>query len=254
MGVDPKTVDISPNPPYSDMDEYEARLSRRFAYFVRNARNIRLITDSSQKLKKKKDWGLDPEFVAYNVAFNKWPSELPPDLQVPLPADGSPPQLPSHFVGNMHTQYQLGVVMLHRPQLVASKSFANDIAWRKEMLLCYTSAKTLCRLQEAVLQQYGSTGLLCMVRGINFTVYTILTCTMIHLVHTLPVTLVNVKQTDTLIDCLDIPRSRVQLGCSRLFHTTHEGIGAMSFLVHARDTGTDQRLTQRLFGRHQPAV
>lgn len=184
MGVDPKTVDVSPNPHGSDTDEFEAKISRQFAYFVRNARNIRLITDSSQKLKKKKDWGLDPEFVSYNVAFNKWPGELPPEFQVSLAIDGSPPQLASHFVGNMHTHYQLGVVMLHRPQLVASKSFANDVAWRKEMSLCYNSAKTLCRLQEAILQQYGPAGLLCMVRGINFTVYTILTCTMLHLVST----------------------------------------------------------------------
>ena len=182
MGVDPKTVDISPSPPGSEIDEYEKGLSRRFAYFVRNARNIRLITDMSQKLKRKENWGLDKEFVAYNISFGKWPSELPPDLQVPLPADGSPPQLTSHFVGNMHTHYQLGVLMLHRPQLVASKSFANDNHWRQQMSQCYNAAKVLCRLQEGILDQYGPTGLLCMVRGINFTVYAILTCTMVHLV------------------------------------------------------------------------
>ena len=182
MGVDPKTVDISPNPPCSEIDEYERGICRQFAYFVRNARNIRLITDMAQKLKRKENWGLDKDFVAYNMSFGKWPSELPPDLQVPMPSDGSPPQLLSHFVGNMHTHYQLGVVMLHRPQLLASKSFANDSKWRNEMSQCYNSAKILCKLQEGILNKYGATGLLCMVRGINFTVYAILTCTMIHLV------------------------------------------------------------------------
>ena len=182
MGVDPKTVDFSPNPPGSDIDEYEKAVSRRFAYFVRNARNIRLVIDASHKLKRKENWGLEKEFVANNVAFVKWPSELPADLQIPMPADGSPPQLSSHFVGNMHTHYQLGIVMFHRPQLVAAKSFANNSQWRQEMSLCYTAAKTLCRLQEAILQKYGPTGLLCMIRGINFTVYAVITCTMIHLV------------------------------------------------------------------------
>ena len=44
------------------------------------------------------------------------------------------------------------------------------------------TAKILCRLQEAILGAFGLTGLLCMQRGINFTIYAILTCTMIHLV------------------------------------------------------------------------
>ena len=184
MGVDPKTVDVSTNPPCSDIDDFEKSLSRRFAYFLRNARNIRLITDSAHKLKKKKDWGLDPEFVANNVTFLRWPGELPPDLQLNLPLGDASPELASHFVGNMHSHYHLGIVMLHRPQLVASKSFANDKSWRQEMSQCYSSAKVLCRIQEAILDRFGLTGLLCMARGINFTIYAILTCTMVHLVST----------------------------------------------------------------------
>ena len=175
-------MDVRSDPPCSDLDEYEAAVCRRFAYFVRNARNIRLITDAFNKLKKKKDWGLEPDFIAYNADFNKWPEELPQDLQLTMRDDGSPPWLPTHFVGNMHSHYQLGIIMFHRPQLLASKSFATDSAWRHHMSLCYTSAKTLCRLQEAILDTFGLRGLLCMQRGINFTIYAILTCTMIHLV------------------------------------------------------------------------
>jgi hypothetical protein len=182
MGVDPSTVETSTNPPGSDLDDYEKALSRQFAFFVRNAYNIRLITDSSQKLKKKKDWGLDPEFVAYNVAFKRWPSELPKDLQLPQSQDSAPPSLPSHFIGNMHSHYQLGNLMLHRPQLVASKSFALDQQWKQQMSICYNSAKMLCRLQEAILTKFDITGLMCMQRGINFTIYAILTCTMVHMV------------------------------------------------------------------------
>jgi hypothetical protein len=166
------------------MNEFEASVSRRFAYFVRNARNIRLIGDTARKARKRndKDWGLDPELVAHNAAFDQWPNDLPRDLQLSLPTDGSPPWLPTHFIGNMHSHYQLGVLMLHRPQLVASKAFDNDLKWKRHMRLCYDSSKTLCRLQEAILTHFGPPGLLCMQRGINFTIYAILTCTMIHLV------------------------------------------------------------------------
>ena len=179
FGVDPDTVDIRPNPPCCEIDDYEASLSHRWAYFVRNARNIRLMTDAAHRVKKKKGWGLDSQIVAYNEAFSRWQDELPLDLQLSMPTDGSSPWLPSHFIGNMHSHYHLGIVMLHRPQLVASQSSGG---LKHHLSLCYNSAKILCRLQEAILGAFGLTGLLCMQRGINFTIYAILTCTMIHLV------------------------------------------------------------------------
>ncbi|EXJ67328.1 uncharacterized protein A1O5_09341 [Cladophialophora psammophila CBS 110553] len=182
FGVDPNSVDISENPPCSELDDYERSISRQFAYFVRNVRNIRLITDVHRKLQRKKDWALDKEFVAYNASFQKWPDELPPDLQLPLPPTGATPNVTSHFLGNMHSHYQLGIVMLHRPQLSASQSFAADSQWRDHMSVCYNSAKILCRLQEGILAKFDLMGLLVMQRGINFTIYAILTCIMIHLV------------------------------------------------------------------------
>ena len=50
------------------------------------------------------------------------------------------------------------------------------------MNVCYNSAKILCRLQEGILANFDLTGLLVMQRGINFTIYAILTCVMLHLV------------------------------------------------------------------------
>ncbi len=100
MGVDPDTVEIGTQLYSPDGDEFEAHLSRQFAYFVRNARNIRLMTSAYAKLRKQKDWGADPRFVGFNPAFTKWLQELPPDLQLSYPPDGSAPWLPSHFVGN----------------------------------------------------------------------------------------------------------------------------------------------------------
>ncbi|KAK4865810.1 hypothetical protein LT330_008903 [Penicillium expansum] len=181
-GVDPETVEMRPTLDIRGLDHYEIDRSRQYAYFVRNAHHIRIITDIYHKVKKQKDWGADARFVQNNPLFADWLRNLPPDLQVDYPADGSPPWLPSHFVGNMHSHCHLAIIMLHRPQLFASQSFAAGGEWKIHMSLCYSSAKSLCRLQEAILQRFGLSGLLYMQRGINFAIYCILTCTMLHLV------------------------------------------------------------------------
>lgn len=164
------------------LDQYELDRSRQYAYFVRNAHHIRIITDIYHKVKKQKDWGADPRFVQKNPLFADWLRNLPADLQVDYPADGSPPWVPSHFVGNMHSHCHLAIILLHRPQLLASRSFAAGGDWRVHFSLCYSSAKSICRLQEAILERFGLSGLLYMQRGINFAIYCILTCTMVHLV------------------------------------------------------------------------
>jgi hypothetical protein len=164
------------------LDQFEVDRSRQYAYFVRNANHIRIITDIYHKIKKQRDWGADPRFVEKNPLFTNWLHSMPPDLQVNYPADGSPPWIPSHFVANMHSHCHLGIILLHRPQLIASKSFSAGGSWKGHFGLCYSSAKCLCRLQEAVLASYGLSGLLFMQRGINFAIYCILTCTMLHLI------------------------------------------------------------------------
>ncbi|KAJ5915351.1 hypothetical protein N7466_011284 [Penicillium verhagenii] len=181
-GVDPLTVDMRPSLDIRGLDAYETDRSRQYAYFVRNAHHIRIITDIYHKVKKQKDWGADPRFVQKNPLFADWLGNLPPDLQVNYPPDGSPPWLPSHFVGNMHSHCHLAIILLHRPQLQASQSFAAGGEWKIHFSLCYSSAKSLCRLQEAILDRFGLSGLLYMQRGINFAIYCILTCTMLHLV------------------------------------------------------------------------
>jgi hypothetical protein len=182
-GVDPETVDMRPTLDIRGLDQYEIDRSRQYAYFVRNAHHIRIITDIYHKIKKQKDWGADARFVQNNPLFSDWLRNLPSDLQVNYPADGSAPWLPSHFVGNMHSHCHLAIILLHRPQLIASQSFAAGGEWKIHMSLCYSSAKSLCRLQEAILQRFGLSGLLYMQRGINFAIYCILTCTMLHLVN-----------------------------------------------------------------------
>ncbi|BCS21388.1 uncharacterized protein APUU_21820S [Aspergillus puulaauensis] len=180
-GVDPQTVNMQPELDIKNVDQFEIDRTRQYAYFVRNAHHIRILTDVYHKIKRQKDWGSNSKFVENNPLFAEWLQSLPPDLQVNYPPNGSPPWIPSHFVGNMHSHCHLGIVLCHRPQLLASKFPANG-NWKMHMALCYSSAKCLCKLQEAILSRFGLSGLLFMQRGINFTIYCILTCTMLHLV------------------------------------------------------------------------
>lgn len=134
------------------------------------------------RLRKRKDWGIDPEFQQLSQSFNAWLTELPADLAITFPADGSPPWVPSHFLGNMHAYYYLTLILFHRPQLSFLDPNAPDGQWKRHMMICYNSAKALCRLQEATINAFGLTGLQCMQRGYSFVVYAGLSCIVIHLV------------------------------------------------------------------------
>ena len=149
---------------------------------VRMTRQVRVLNDIYRKLKAKKDWGSDPEIVSLNPPAIQWLEDLPSDLRPTFTDEDAVPWLPSHFVGNMHCYYHLLIIMLHRPQLMSSSSFSAGGSWKQHMALCYSSAKTMCALQEGIRDTFGLPGFLCMLRGINFVIYAVLTCTMIHLV------------------------------------------------------------------------
>lgn len=134
------------------------------------------------RIHRNKDWVADPELAAMNPEITAWMSDLPADLNVNYPPDGSAPWLPSAFLGNMHTYYNLSIILLHRPQLSALDPSAMDGQWKHHMRLCYNATKDLCRLQEGILQTFGVNGLQCMQRGVNFSLYCILTCMVLHLV------------------------------------------------------------------------
>lgn len=167
MGTDPETVDYSivETPPGGDDEEYET--SRNFVYLVRACHNVRSMNDAYVKILKDKDWtkswSSHPLLKALNPNFPTWLDNLPPEMQISYSEDGSPPWLRNHFVGNVHCYYHLGILILHRPQLMAS-SFTGS-SWKEHMQVCYQSAKMLCRIQEALLRDFGINGLLCMQRG-----------------------------------------------------------------------------------------
>lgn len=168
--------------PSSGIDQSDFQVSRQFTYLVRLIRQARVLNNTYRKVNKQKDWGSDPLIAELNPAVSQWQDNLPNDLQIAFPEDDTAPWLPSHFVGNMHSYYHLLVLMLHRPQLMYSSSFSAGGSWKQHMTLCYSSARAMCKLQESLLQTFGVSGFLCMQRGINFVIYAVLTCTMIHLV------------------------------------------------------------------------
>ncbi|KAL1845084.1 hypothetical protein VTK73DRAFT_1159 [Phialemonium thermophilum] len=182
LQVDIESVDFSVPDPVPGEDGQEYQVSRNFTYFARNIRIVARMNKIYARIKKTKDWGIDPEFVRIAPEFRQWLNSLPPDLAISYPADGSTPWLPSPFVGNLHSYYCLSLILFHRPQLTFLDPNGADGQWKHNMLICYNAAKTLCRLQEAILQTFGLAGLQCMQRGINFTIYAVLACIVLHLV------------------------------------------------------------------------
>ncbi|MBE3047276.1 fungal specific transcription factor domain-containing protein [Candidatus Bathyarchaeota archaeon] len=170
-----------PIPGY-DNDEY--LISRNFAYLARLVRNVRRMNSVYSRIKRRKDWGIDPEFVQLNPSLSSWLAELPADLSVTFPPDTAPPWIPSAFVGNLHAYHYLTFILLHRPQLAFCDPSGVDGKWKHHMMICYSSAKAICRLQEAVLDTFGPGGLGSMLRGFSFPIYCALSCVVLHLVST----------------------------------------------------------------------
>ncbi|KAG7140677.1 hypothetical protein HYQ46_007953 [Verticillium longisporum] len=183
LAVELDTIDFSIPRPIPGADELEYNISRNVTYLARIVKNIsRMNTVYGRLRKTKKDWGVDPDFVQLNPSLNSWLNDLPGDLSVTFPPDGSAPWLSSPFIGNLHSYYYLAQILLHRPQLAFLDPNGADGQWKHHMMICYNSAKALCRLQEAVVNTFGFTGLQCMQRGFSFTIYCGLTCIVLHLV------------------------------------------------------------------------
>ena len=180
MSASADTVDFSIPPTPPGGDDEDTRVWRQYVYLARACRNVRSLADTYGELMKDKNWASHPRLQALNPEFPQWMSELPPDMQIHYPEDGSVPWLQSHVVGSIHCYYHLGILLLHRPQLMAS-SFSTSTSWKEHMTISYDSAKKICRIQESLLQNFDIQGLMYMQRGINFAIYCILTCTMLHL-------------------------------------------------------------------------
>ncbi|KAK4251785.1 hypothetical protein C7999DRAFT_10411 [Corynascus novoguineensis] len=180
--IDEDSVDFNLPRPLPNSDEAEYHVSRNFTYLARIVRSVGRMARTYARLKKSKEWGINPEFVQLDPSLNAWLAGLPPDLTLSYPTDGSPPWLPSAFVGNLHSYYYLSIILFNRPQLAVLSPSTPGGQWKQHMVVSYNAAKMLCRLQEAVINSFGLNGLQCMQRGINFTIYAILSCIVLHLV------------------------------------------------------------------------
>jgi hypothetical protein len=217
LAVDIETLDLSiPRPIPGDEAEYQ--VARNFTFFTRVVCNVRRQNQVYAKLKRKTDWGSDPALAQLNPLSTSWFRELPPDLQITFPQDTSSPWIPSHFLGNLHSYYYLSIIMLHRQQLSALDPTDINGLWKHHMVITYNAAKQLCRVQEAILEYYGMTGLLCMQRGINFTIYCILTCVLLHIVSRL-VSMLDLAL--KAIGCIDFSGPRDQHRRPRLLQSSY---------------------------------
>jgi hypothetical protein len=180
--VEEDTVDFSTPRPLASNDEAENQVTRNLTFFARIVRSVGRMARTYGRLKKSKEWGINPEFVQLDPSLNAWLANLPADLTLSYPADGSPPWIPSAFVGNLHSYYYLSIILFNRPQLAVLSPSTPGGQWKQHMVVSYNAAKMLCRLQEAVMGSFGLNGLQCMQRGINFTIYSVLGCIVLHLV------------------------------------------------------------------------
>ena len=182
--MDIDTVDFSVPRPIPGGDDSEYHVSRNFTYFSRVVRNVGHLSKVYLLMKKRrvKEWGIEPEVQQLNHDFNSFMTELPTDLSIAFPTDGSPPFIPSHFLGNLHSYYYLSLILCHRGQLTFLNPSSSDGQWKQHMMRCYSSAKAICRLQEAIVNNFGVVGLQCMQRGYSFTVYAGLSCIVLYIV------------------------------------------------------------------------
>ena len=177
-----ESIDFNYSYPLLNQNDPEYKISQQLAPLLSA---IRMVRDSiiifKSMSKRKKDWAIDPGYLDHNARYDRWTKELPDYLKVRYPEDGSAPDIASHYVANLHSYFQLCIIMHHRPQLIA---YAENVSepWQKVMLICSAAAKKICRLQEAILEGSGVPGFLAMQRGINFLIYSVLTSVMIHMV------------------------------------------------------------------------
>lgn len=187
MLCEPGSVDLTtPLRGSADLEDQEVIVHRNFVHFVRLIHNIRRMSDVHAKLKSSPNWRNDPQFLRSAPSLEQWSYELPQDLRIHVNTDLSQPrpQLPldSHLVGNLQVYFHLARIMLHRPALAIGKSFSTGGEWRRHMKVCTSAARSICRLEEVTFTQFGMLGLQCMSRGVNFSIYALLTSAMIHLV------------------------------------------------------------------------
>src|SRR6266480_755533 len=107
MNVDVETVDCNAIDLFPGLDDSESLVYRNFTFFAKIIMRIRRMGAVSLESRKRglKDFAIDPEFVKIDSYLDAWQDELPADMRVSYPSDGSAPWIPSHYIGNLHAYY-----------------------------------------------------------------------------------------------------------------------------------------------------
>lgn len=254
FAVELETVEVEVPMPSAEVDAYEHAISRRFTFMMQAFRNVKLTNMVWQRLRRvRKDWALDPTFTVRNDVLPTWLNQLPPDFQMQYPDDDSAPFLGNdHFVAYVHVYHHLVVVMHHRPQLHTLLE-KGDQGFRKELDTCLDSAVMMCRVQEALLRDFGMHGLQFMLRGINFTIYCVLTCTMLHLVSAIVLDTA-FGATDTVPGCHNFPRSNAKHKSARLFREAYACARELYTRRRSRHGGSDQCSARSIQSRHEQGL
>lgn len=187
FAVDHETVDFNIPVPSPEIDAYEYRISRRVTILAQAVQNIKQTNILWQTMRRHNpEWALSPGFVRQNDVISTWVKGLPADMHIHFADDDNPPWLGGdHWLAYLHIYHHLIVIMQHRPQLQALLEH-RDPSFKIHLDVCNESATLMCRLQEALLRDFGLHGLQFMQRGIGFTIYCVLTCMMLHLVGKTP--------------------------------------------------------------------
>ncbi|KAL9060473.1 MAG: hypothetical protein Q9162_000646 [Coniocarpon cinnabarinum] len=182
FSIDLNTVNLQVPTARPGLEYAEWSITRDQTFFVKLIHNVRMTAALYARVKQVNgDCSTDADFVKHNEDYMRLGRQFPQHLQVKYPEDGSPPSLPFHYMANLQAYHLLSLIMHYRPQLEMNGRY-DDQSWKDIMARCHDAATKICRLHEAVFQRFGPNGLLCMLRGINFAIYTILSCTLLHLV------------------------------------------------------------------------
>jgi len=181
FSVDIQSVDLENTLVFPLMSDDEQTITAEFNQLMRAIRVVRTTNRNWAHLRRTKaDWANDVLFVENNKDVGDWLVELPDHLRIEFPTDGTLPQIPSHFLANLHCYYYLAVLLQHRPQVELLTR--EDARYAEEVATCYDAAKRICVLQEALKEKYGWPGLFPMLRGVHFHMYCVVACLMHHLV------------------------------------------------------------------------
>ena len=115
-----------------------------------------------------------------------------------------------------------------------------DPDFKLHLDVCNQSASLMCCLHEALFRDFGLHGLQFMQGGIDFTVYSVLACIMVHMVSSVPCFVTRRNVSDNILGCNHIDRPSHQLTCSKVFHATHAYTRALHTICQPRAAGAAQ--------------